>query len=90
MKTEKTDRGFIVVFEAKYASQPEEFTCLICESSVIGNYENAMSTPGSSALWVGQEHHLNREQVKELIERMQYWLDHGRLPYANNLERDTL
>jgi len=29
-----------------------------------------MSIPGSSFLWVGEYHHLNRKEVQELVERM--------------------
>jgi len=74
-----TPRGFTVVVEEKYQNQPGEFTRLIQESSAIGDYEDSDEKPGSSYLWVGQDHHLNREQVQELINRMQVWLKFGRL-----------
>jgi hypothetical protein len=54
-------------------------TRLIQESSAIGDYENSFDCPGSSYLWIGQYHHLNREEVAELIARMQYWLKTGRI-----------
>jgi len=56
-----------------------EIFTLIQESSAIGDYEDAFDKPGSSFLWVGRYHHLNRMEVAELIERMQHWLDTGRL-----------
>ncbi len=79
MRVEETPRGFRVLVEEKYQNEPGEFTKLIQESSAIGNYEDSYELPGSSFLWVGEDHHLNREQVKELIEHMQYWLDNKRL-----------
>lgn len=79
MKAEKTDRGFVVVVHEKYQNEPGKMTRLIQESSAIGDYENSFDCPGSSYLWVGQDHHLNREEVAELITRMKYWLKTGRL-----------
>ena len=77
MKAVKIDRGFIVVECEEYISdQPAR---LIGESSAIGLYNDAWDNPGSSFLWIGEDHHLNREEVKELIDRMQYWLDNKRL-----------
>jgi|6_EtaG_2_1085325.scaffolds.fasta_scaffold04507_7 hypothetical protein len=81
MKSKATGRGFVRVEHAKYPPQePENVQCLLLqESSAIGDYEDSMDNPGSSYLWVGDNHHLNREQVAEMISRMQYWLDTKRL-----------
>ena len=79
MKAHKTERGFIIVTEERYSSKSVEMTRLIGELSAIGDYDDAFDNPGSSYLWVGEHHHLNREEVKELIDRMQYWLDNKRL-----------
>lgn len=79
MKAHKTDRGFIIVTHEKYQLKSGEMTRLIQESSAIGDYDDAYDNPGSSCLWIGEHHHLNREEVKELIDRMQYWLDNKRL-----------
>ena len=78
MKSVKTDRGFVVVDHPEYAS-PSAEARLIQESSAVDEYEDSWDKPGSSYLWVGDHAHLNREEVKELINRMQYWLDTGRL-----------
>ncbi len=86
MQGKKTERGFVVVVEEKYQNDPGEFTRLIQESSAIGDYDDAFDRPGSSYLWVGSDHHLNREQVKELIERMQNWLTSGRLAVDEPVE----
>lgn len=79
MKSVRTGRGFVWVEAEKYQNEPGEMTRLIAESSAIGDYEHSMDTPGSSFLWVGQDHHLNKEEVAELIERMAHWLATGRL-----------
>lgn len=31
--------------------------------------------PGSTHLWVGERHCLNREEVAELVSRLQWWLE---------------
>jgi len=77
MKVEKTNRGFTIVLHEKHPN--EEMTRLLQESSAIGGYEDSCTNPGSSYLWVGQDHHLNREEIEELIEKMQYWLKTSRL-----------
>jgi hypothetical protein len=79
MRTKQSDRGFTFVTAEKYQSERGHFTRLISESSQIGDYEDSFDKPGSSALWVGDDHHLNREEVHELIGRLQHWLDTGRL-----------
>ena len=79
MIAKKNERGFICVKHPRYCNPPCPDEPLIQESSAIGDYDDAMDRPGSSFLWVGEAHHLNREEVKEMIERMQYWLDTGRL-----------
>jgi hypothetical protein len=80
MKTEKSDRGFIFVKHPEYPLTMGDGTRLLSESSAIGDYEDALDNPGSSALWVGQFHHLSREEIADLIRRMQHWLDHKHLP----------
>ncbi len=80
MEVKEDHRGFYIILEEKYQNKPGEYTRLIQESSAIRDYEDSWDNPGSSYLWVGKDHHLNREQVKELIGYMQYWLDNKRLP----------
>jgi len=65
--------------EEKYQNTPGEFTRIIAESSAIGDYDDSFDKPGSSYLWVGNDHHLNRDQVRELVTRMEHWLSTGRL-----------
>jgi len=78
MKIVKTERGFQQVLCPVY---PPDGTSkpIVLQSSVILDYAEAMDRPGSSALWVGEHHHLCREEVAELISRLQHWLEHGRL-----------
>lgn len=79
MKVSRTGRGFVMITQEKYQNQPGEMTRLVQESSAIGDYDDAMNNPGSSYLWIGNDHHLNREEVGKLIEHLQFWLDTGRL-----------
>jgi hypothetical protein len=79
MKTAKTNRGFRLIVEEKYQNEPDEFTRLIQESSAVGSYDDSFDNPGSSYLWIGNDHHLNREQAVELIEHLQYWIENKRL-----------
>lgn len=79
MKTETTERGFRCLMHPEYLTPNEELR-LAQESSAIGNYEDAMGKPGSSYLWIGSKFHLDREQVAELVEYLNGWLDTGRLP----------
>ena len=79
MEGVKTQRGFTVVEHEKYADEARTQTRLVQESSAVGDYNDALDNPGSSFLWVGQDHRLNREEVEDLIDRMAEWLVMGRL-----------
>lgn len=79
MKAFKSDRGFVQVVHSNYPHESCE-NRIISEGSAIGDYEDSVENPGSSFLWVGDNHRLNREEVADLIRRMQHWLDHKRLP----------
>lgn len=78
MKLTTTDRGFNLI---EHPHHPPNGTSirLVQESSAIGDYDDAMDKPGSSFLWIGADHHLNREAVARLVKAMQRWLDTGRL-----------
>lgn len=78
--------GFVVVTHPKYINKLVVASRLIQESSAVGEYEDSFGNPGSSYLWVGQDHHLNREEVRELIERMEYWLETKRLKIGEKNE----
>jgi len=79
MKAIKSDRGFIRIEAAEYVNS-ETDSVVIAESSAVGDYEDSFDKPGSSFLWVGSSHHLNREEVAALTTAMQHWLSLGRLP----------
>ena len=81
MESIKTERGFVVVEHPVYVKGDPR---LIQESSACGDYEDAFEKPGSSFLWIGMDHHLNREEVAELVGRMQHWLATGRLKVRPN------
>ena len=83
MNLYETDRQFRGVQEWMYAENPPKESRILQESSAIGDYPDSMEQPGSSFLWVGEHHHLNREQIVELIGHMQHWLDTGRIREAD-------
>lgn len=78
MNVTQTDRGFEQIEHPKYPPDGSLFR-LVQESSAIGDYDNAFDIPGSSYLWIGDHHHLSREEVAELVEHLQSWLKDGDL-----------
>lgn len=81
MELVDTARGFEVVTHPVYpSSNPHSVSDrLVQQSSVVGEYDDAMGRPGSSALWIGENHHLYREEVAELIGHLTRWLETGNL-----------
>lgn len=78
MRIEHSVRGFRFLMHPAYLSGVDKR--LVSESSAIrDDIENAMIRPGSSFLWFGDLHHLNREQVTVLVAALQTWLETGRL-----------
>ena len=78
MRSCRTGRGFAVVEHEKYGE--DVLTRLIQESSAIDfDLDISAVEPGTSFLWVGQDHHLNFKEVEELVSRMQHCLDTGHL-----------
>lgn len=77
MRIEKDPRGFNWLIHPKYLNGlPRK---LVHESSAVGDYEDALDVPGSSFLWIGEDHHLNREEVSELVHYLRVWLNKKRL-----------
>ena len=76
MRTVKSDKNYVHV---EHPDTQGEVMSLISESSAVGPYPDAMNNPGSSFLRVGERIMLNREEVAELVERMQFWLKYRRL-----------
>ena len=75
MKRTNTCRGFDLVTHPTYTSGEE--LRVIQQSSAVGDYEDALDRPGSSYLWVGRDHHLNREEVDQLVTYLKRWLEDG-------------
>lgn len=77
MKIDKTNRGFQTLICGTYPEEGEG--AITWQSSAIGDYDNSFDLPGSSYLWFGGEKkfHLNREEVQELIDHLQRWVDTG-------------
>lgn len=81
MRESDARRGFQDVYHDGYNtdSQRGEHR-LVGESSAIDiYYEYAFDRPGSSFLWIGEKHHLNREEVAQLRDYLSHWLEGERL-----------
>ena len=79
MKLRTTDRGFEILEHDVYTSQttPPEVSRVAQQSSAIGGYPDSFDKPGSSFLWIGENHHLNREEVAHLIVYLKRWVETG-------------
>jgi hypothetical protein len=73
----RTERGFPLITHDAYPPKPGEAPRLVQASSAVGPYGDAFDRPGTSYLWVGDRHHLNREQVAGLVRYLQNWLNEG-------------
>lgn len=78
MQVTVSDRGFERIALPKY-TEPHEPKRLVGQSSAIGDYPDSFDRPGSSFLWIDEHHHLNREQVAELVKHLKAWLKTGSL-----------
>lgn len=89
MKIEQTERGFDVLDHDAYPPGTSMPTRLAQQSSVVGDYDDAMTRPGSSALWIGVSHHLNREQVAQFVAHLTHWLETGSLALPSEVRDDA-
>ena len=84
MRVTQTQRGFqAVVHEVYPPKEPPQEERVVQQSSAIGEYDDSLDKPGSSYLWVGKDHHLNREEVAQLVKHLQHWLKTGQLIIEN-------
>ncbi len=72
-------RGFPTLVHPVYVAKGNDDDKLVMQSSAIGDYDDAFDKPGSSYLWFGQNHHLNREEVAEVVKYLKRWLKTGSL-----------
>ncbi len=79
MKLTHSPRGFEQLEHPTYLPRDRGRERLVAVSSIVGDYDDAFERPGTSALWVGECHHLNREEVAELVAHLQAWLTTGSL-----------
>jgi len=79
MNITTSSRGFRFLEHSGYLP-PHHDGRVVSESSAIGDYADSLQNPGSSYLWFGEQHHLNREQVRLLVACLEHWLEHKRLP----------
>ncbi len=61
------------------SSSTERRVVLAAASSAVGTYEDSMDRPGSSYLWIGLHHHLDRGEVQAFVRYLQRWVDTGHL-----------
>lgn len=78
MKFVRTERGFGLLKHPSHSDPPEDLR-LAQHSSAVGDYDDSFDRPGTSYLWIGDKHHLNREEVAEFVRHLQSWLDTGSL-----------
>jgi len=55
------------------------------QSSVVGDYHDAINRPGTSAVWIGvgcQRLHLNREQAMFVLRHLRSWVAFGHFAAA--------
>ena len=78
MKIVDNERGFEHLIHPTYAEEPVDAR-LASRSSAVGNYEDSFERPGTSFLWIGDLHHLDREEVSEFVKYLKHWLKTGYL-----------
>jgi hypothetical protein len=82
MNVEKSERGFENLMHSSYPAKATGGGAparLAGQSSAIGDYEDSWERPGSSFLWIGQQHHLNREEVDRFARHLLEWVATGKL-----------
>lgn len=80
MIEETSGRGFQLVKHDGYpADATKGIHRLVSQSSSIGNYDDSWDRPGTSALWIDEHFHLNREEVSKLMDYLNHWLETGKL-----------
>jgi hypothetical protein len=75
MRVEKTHHNYDLIEHLSYSENPELIR-LVQQSSAAGE---SPFGPGSSYLWVGDKHHLDRQEVLELVAHLHAWLETGSL-----------
>lgn len=77
MRLTQSDRGFHFVMHPLYSGERQgEEERLVSESSCVGD---GKGKPGSRCLWVGDNHHLSRDEVRQLERYIHRWLTTGTL-----------
>lgn len=79
MQVTHSERGFEIVEHPVYPPTGRTARLLQASSAIGEAYEDGFDNPGSSFLWVSDQHHLNREEVREMMAHCQAWLASGSL-----------
>ena len=80
--TEENSDGFQTVrcpIASSIFGGPSGNMAIVRQSPGIGPYPDADAVPGSSYLWIGEHHYLDRENVRELYDYLSHWLSTGLL-----------
>jgi len=86
MKVTKNSRGFEHLEHRPHDASLGASQRLVQASSASG--DDHLDRPGTSFLWLGQDHHLSRSEVRQLVAHLQAWLDSGSLQLAQPKETD--
>lgn len=84
MRLHQSSRGFWFLLHPEYL-KPHEESRLVAESSAT----TLERGPGEEFLWVGEDHHLDREEVTELRDALTRWLETGRLMVAPSPDEEA-
>lgn len=79
MRDTVTERGFELVTHEIYPPMNDGDGKPITKRLVQQSSAAIYMQPGSSYLWIGDDFHLNRVQVRGLRDRLTRWLKTGRL-----------
>lgn len=78
MKLGKDDRGFNYLAHPTYLGPSKGDVIIAKESSACDGASQHDDIPGSGRLWLGH-HHLNADEVKDLMRYLNAWLVTGHL-----------
>jgi hypothetical protein len=78
MRFSKIENNFIVAeFEDKNGS-----TCVVSDSSVVNEACIRLSVAAAAQGEAGLKMHLNQQMAADLIPVLQYFVDHGEMPFT--------
>lgn len=67
------------LIESESCADKTKMAVVVQESHAVNNYIDYYNDPGSSFLWIGTDHHFNRDEVQELVGYLNNWVQTGKL-----------